>query len=232
MFVAHTMLSTNFITELMDLNAIQQDDKHFDFDLQVKILQMFKLDNYSSEIRVIDSSNEIWHAQILTQKFKWLREGQYVRIRQATLQNHKNYNRVFGLKLHSNILALPEICRLSSEMSLNDEQHNKKYEYEALTKTPDGHKGVVGVLPHPIIVTRLDNSKDDNGQELPLSNLMQLVEGDSSKGKPVLGLENAKQSVFRTRFAVQGFINGAHEEQKEIDFNYLNFIKVLNTKTG
>ena len=48
-------------------------------------------------------------------------------------------------------------------MSLNDDQHNKKYEFEALTKTPDGHKGIVGVLPHPIIVTKLDNTKDDNG---------------------------------------------------------------------
>lgn len=42
---------------------------------------MFKLDAYTSEIRVIDDSNEIWHAQVLNQKFKWLREGQYVRIR-------------------------------------------------------------------------------------------------------------------------------------------------------
>lgn len=117
-------------------------------------------------------------------------------------------------------------------MSLNDDQHNKKYEFEALTKTPDGHKGIVGVLPHPIIVTKLDNTKDDNGQELPLTSLTQLVEGDSSKRKPVLGLENAQQSLFRCRFAVQGFINGPQEEQKEFDFNYLNFIKVLNTKTG
>lgn len=80
-FVEHTMLSCKFITELQHLNAIQRDDKHFDFDLQVKILQIFKLDDYTSEIRVIDATNEVWHAQILTQKFKWLREGQYVRIR-------------------------------------------------------------------------------------------------------------------------------------------------------
>jgi len=61
--------------------------------------------------------------------------------------------------------------------------------------------------------------------------LTQLIKGDSSK-KTSLGLENAQQSVFRCRFAVQGFINGAQEESKEVDFNYLNFIKVLNTKTG
>lgn len=98
---------------------MQKDDKHFDFDLQVKILQIFKLDDYTSEIRVIDATNEVWHAQILTQKFKGLREGQYVRIRQATLQNHKNYSQVFGLKMHSNILALPSPCKLAFEMFLN-----------------------------------------------------------------------------------------------------------------
>jgi hypothetical protein len=47
---------------LKALGNIQKDEKLYDFDLQVKILQMFKLDAYTSEIRVIDDSNEIWHA--------------------------------------------------------------------------------------------------------------------------------------------------------------------------
>lgn len=51
------MLSSQFITELGELNEIQKDDKHFDFDLQVKVIQMIKLDNYTSEIRCVDSSN-------------------------------------------------------------------------------------------------------------------------------------------------------------------------------
>ena len=75
------MLSDQFITNLSDLKSIQQDDRHIDFDLQVKVLQMLKLDDYTSECRVIDESNEIWHVQVLNQKFKWLREGNYVRIR-------------------------------------------------------------------------------------------------------------------------------------------------------
>jgi hypothetical protein len=79
------MLSNTFITELHDLNVMQSDEKHFDFDLSVKILQMFKVDAYTSEIQVIDSSNEIWHAQLLNNKYKQLKEGQCVRIRQATL---------------------------------------------------------------------------------------------------------------------------------------------------
>lgn len=171
---------------------MQKDDKHFDFDLQVKILQIFKLDDYTSEIRVIDQTNEVWHAQILTQKFKWLREGQYVRIRQATLQNHKNYTRVFGLKMHSNILALPSPCKLADEMFLNEAEPVKRYELDALTKTADGQKCAAGSLPHPLIATKLDSIKDDNDYVLPITGLKQLIEGDNGKRKPVLGLDDAQ----------------------------------------
>ena len=111
------MLASKFITNLVELKNIQKDDQHFDFDLQVKILQMFKLDDYSSECRVIDQSDEIWHMQILNQKYKDIKEGQVVRIRQATLQNHKNYNRVFGLKSHSNISSLPEHSVLACNLN-------------------------------------------------------------------------------------------------------------------
>lgn len=81
---------------------------------------MFQLDQYTLEIRVIDESSQIWHAQILKNKFKHLREGQYVRIRQATLQNHRNYHRVFGLKAISNIMILPEPCKIAGEMFVDD----------------------------------------------------------------------------------------------------------------
>ena len=96
--------------------------------MQVKVLQMLKLDDYTSECRVIDQSNEIWHVQILNQKFKWLREGHFVRIRQATLQNHKNYTRVFGLKSHSNILILPPYCKLAENMFFDEK--NETYAFE------------------------------------------------------------------------------------------------------
>jgi len=44
------------------LEAIQKDEKHFDFDLQVKVIQMFVVDAYTAEIRVIDETSQIWHA--------------------------------------------------------------------------------------------------------------------------------------------------------------------------
>jgi len=44
-----------------EIGAEKEGGKFYDFDLQVKIVQLFKLDDYSSEARVIDDSGEIWH---------------------------------------------------------------------------------------------------------------------------------------------------------------------------
>jgi hypothetical protein len=58
------VLSSKFITKLSDVPKVGEakDGKFYDFDLQVKIVQLFKLDDYQSEIRVIDESGQIWHS--------------------------------------------------------------------------------------------------------------------------------------------------------------------------
>lgn len=52
-------------------------------------------------------------------KYIWVREGQVVRIRAATLENHDKYDRVFGLKGHSNILSLPYPSLLAKDMKFD-----------------------------------------------------------------------------------------------------------------
>lgn len=78
---------------------------------------MFRIDDYSSELRVIDESNEIWFVQVHNLKYMWLREGQFVRIRSATLEHHEKYTRTFGLKPYSNILSMPYPSHIAKEMS-------------------------------------------------------------------------------------------------------------------
>jgi hypothetical protein len=89
-FAEKKVLSQQFITQLNDIpkNGVPGEEaskKYPDFDLQVKIIQLFTLDNYKSEMRVIDASNEIWHCNVFHKKFSLLRKGQYVRIRAGTL---------------------------------------------------------------------------------------------------------------------------------------------------
>ena len=59
-FAKHPVLTERYITKLKDVQAKgakMDTGRYYDFDLQVKILQLFKIDDYSSEIRVIDDSN-------------------------------------------------------------------------------------------------------------------------------------------------------------------------------
>lgn len=60
-FSIYRMLSNHFITELSHISSIQQDETQFNFDLEVKVLEVFKVDEFTSELRVIDQSGEIWH---------------------------------------------------------------------------------------------------------------------------------------------------------------------------
>lgn len=111
-FAKHPVLSERYITKLKDVTehgGKRENGKYYDFDLQVRVVQLFKVDDYSSELRVIDDSNQIWHCHVHHMKYRFLREGQYVRIRSATLEHHSKCadGRSFGLKNHSNILSLP-----------------------------------------------------------------------------------------------------------------------------
>lgn len=58
------------LKEVVRVGSQQADGRYKDFDLHVKIIQIFKLDAYTSELRITDESNEIWFAQVLNNKFR------------------------------------------------------------------------------------------------------------------------------------------------------------------
>jgi hypothetical protein len=62
------------LKELEKLHAAER--KGHEVDLIVKVVQIIRRqDHQTSEIRVLDESNEIWFTEIFNRKFKWLREG-------------------------------------------------------------------------------------------------------------------------------------------------------------
>lgn len=149
--------------------------------MQVKVVQIVKLDAFSSEIRVIDSSNEVWNFQILNNKFKHLSEGQYIRVRQATLQNHKKYSHVFGIKGHTNIMTLPNPCKIASEMFMAEDKACREYEGDQIK-----HLLTVGLLEHPIVVSKVETSN------APMVSLASVVEAAAKN----------KTEEFKVRFMV------------------------------
>ena len=79
LFDKSPVITSQYITQLSDVPNVGAKNNERDyfpnFDLQVKIIQLFKIDEYSTQIRVIDSSNEIWFCQILNMQYQWLKEG-------------------------------------------------------------------------------------------------------------------------------------------------------------
>lgn len=112
--------------------APESPNRYIDFDIQVKIVQLFIVDQYKSEMRVIDDSNEIWHCQVYNAKYRGLCEGQYVRIRGCTLHNfaNKGYEKTFGLRNFSNILALPYPSYLAQEMMFDEMATKAEFEVQ------------------------------------------------------------------------------------------------------
>jgi hypothetical protein len=78
-------------------------------------------------MRVIDDS-EIWNCQIQTNRFRYLKEGQYVRIRGGSLLHHRGYERTFGLNAYSNIIILPYPCKLAQDMMFDEVSARNAFE--------------------------------------------------------------------------------------------------------
>ena len=123
--------------------------------------------------------------QILNQKYKDIKEGQVVRIRQATLQNHKNYERVFGLKSHSNISSLPDNSKLAQNMFVHEMIEQYKFEADILTQKAAPN----APLAHPVIISKC---YDESLAQKNNVTLKQLIDD--------------KEGTVNCRFAVNQFV--------------------------
>jgi hypothetical protein len=51
----------------------------------VKVLSIIRAQDNRIEVRLADEGNEVWYTQTYRGKYKWLREGQYVKIKNASI---------------------------------------------------------------------------------------------------------------------------------------------------
>jgi hypothetical protein len=133
---------------------------------------MFRVDDYTSELRVMDDSNQFWTCHIHNMKYRFLREGKYVKIRGATLEHHEKSasGRSFGLKNYSNIISLPYPSKLAQGMKIDVAALMKEFEREQL---------LLDTLNlHPIVVTRVTNEKYAH---LPINSLDQILDSEETK---------------------------------------------------
>lgn len=140
----------------------------------------------------------------MNRKFRYLKEGLYVRIRSGTIQYHSKANKVFGLRNYSNIINLPYPCKLAQDMMFDEPSDKAYFEGQALTSK--------GTLHHPIIVTQIKDKQLIYKKKItPLAQLL-----EESK-KP----DADPEAVYRVRF----FVASAPEDCTK-------FIKVYDAKKG
>jgi hypothetical protein len=81
-------------------------------------------------------------------KYRWLREGQFIRIRSANLEHYSKYERTFGLKPYSNILSIPYPSLTVRKMNISSDEVSKILDKELLLEDK---------IMHPVIVTHIKN---------------------------------------------------------------------------
>jgi hypothetical protein len=80
-------------------------------------------------MRCVDESGSLWHSQPFNAKYRLLKQGDYVRIRAATLSSHSTgYERTFGMRHYTNILLLPASCKLAQDMMFDEVNEQKAFE--------------------------------------------------------------------------------------------------------
>lgn len=152
-------------------------------DLLVKILKIFEKDEYDLELRIKDTSNQMWFITIPKLKFGNLREGEIVRIRSVEV-NLTSKRNVINCKPSTNILRFTHKNAIVQEMKQTIEPETAADKM----MLDDSHE----VIMSPILYTEITNS---TYEKLPLFKLDDLFLNYDD-----IPLEQRKQNMFRVRF--------------------------------
>lgn len=117
-FMKQSVIDTSRrVVQTRDLQNYHEEGKaEYDFDMIVKISKIQRVDEKTSEISVKDNEETTWTTAVSTFKFRWLREGQVVKIKHASLVGTEKDSHHFVLKSMSNILSLPKGCKVQQDM--------------------------------------------------------------------------------------------------------------------
>ncbi len=88
-FQEHAMLPAKWTTALKDIPVATfnaESGKLYDFDILAKVTLMMRIDEYTSELRLLDGSGDVWFCQANTSRLRHVWEGAYVRIRAASIE--------------------------------------------------------------------------------------------------------------------------------------------------
>lgn len=103
-------IDTSKITLLSDVSKTE----YFEYDLIVRVLHIFKKnEEHKSEVSFIDQSEQIWKAEVYTGKYRWLREGQIVKVKGASKFRQAEGSKMLFMKFSTNILTIPSDMKVA-----------------------------------------------------------------------------------------------------------------------
>lgn len=82
---------------------VRSFEENKEFDLLVKVLKIFEKDEFNLELRIKDTSNEMWFITIPKLKFGSIKEGEIIRIRSVKV-NIASKRNVIETRPSTNIL--------------------------------------------------------------------------------------------------------------------------------
>ncbi len=141
--------------------------EYFEYDLIVRVLHIFKKDESRSEVSFMDESGDIGYGEVYTNKFRWLREGQVVKIKGASKFKQTEGNLL--IKYSTNILTIPSDMKIAEELLELEPSKSLKREAQAVLKNTDEvHKLLATEINDQLIkslpMTKLENVAKDETQ--------------------------------------------------------------------
>jgi hypothetical protein len=141
--------------------------EYFEYDLIVRVLHIFKKDESRSEVSFMDMSGDIGYAEVYTNKFRWLREGQVVKIKGASKFKQAEGNLL--IKYSTNILTIPSDMKIAEELlDLEPAKFLQREAQAVLKNADDGHKLLATEINDQLIkslpLTKLENVAKDETQ--------------------------------------------------------------------
>jgi hypothetical protein len=121
--------ATNF-GQAISLSKARQAAK--DFDVNVKILGIHEMDEYTNEVKVADKAGDFWYVLVLKLKFPDLHCGQVVRIRAVCYDPCSQHKQMLFLQHFSNIMSFMATSKTAKALALQvtDDWKSDKAELE------------------------------------------------------------------------------------------------------
>ncbi|TNV77130.1 hypothetical protein FGO68_gene8008 [Halteria grandinella] len=96
------------LIKLSDIENLYKEGKqNHSFDLVAIVHKLDRIDEDHSELTLSDGKVE-YAATVFTRKYRWLREGQTIRVKNATVYDQEQGSKKISLPFHANILTIIE----------------------------------------------------------------------------------------------------------------------------